>query len=208
MTPAEEWARWRRLRRLGIRTPLPQPHREAIASRTAATVQRPDRPVVRTLTRTFAIDTAEVSGRTVEAKVVPYGVIARVADPPDYTPYDERFARGSFARQAGATKRARVLLDFEHERGIGAIVGHDLKLEETRDGLHGTFTLHRNNDGDKALELIQLGILTGLSVEAKPLRSRRVDGVVERVEAYLDKVALCRSPAYPDAQVLAVRTAR
>ena len=60
-------------------------------------------------------------------------------------------------------------------------------------------------DADKALELVNEGVLTGVSIEAIPLKSVRENGVMRRVKARLVNIALCRSPAYPGAEVLAVR---
>jgi HK97 family phage prohead protease len=76
----------------------------------------------------------------------------------------------------------------------------------SHDGLHGSFTPLNDADGDKALELIRAGVLGGVSAEFLPLKSRtRSDGVVERQQVRLEKVALCRQGAYGDAKVLAVR---
>ena len=84
-------------------------------------------------------------------------------------------------------------------------MGHGVTLRDTPDGLHGTFRVHENTDGDKALLLIREGLLTGLSLEAVAMRSVRRGGLVERIKARLDAVALTRRPAYKDARVLAVR---
>jgi HK97 family phage prohead protease len=140
-----------------------------------------------------------------EAKIVPYNQPVTVADPPDWEPYREMFMPGAFERQLSTPGRDKVLLSFEHEEGIRGVVGQSLKFQDREDGLHGSFGVHENTDGDKALAMINSGLLAGLSVEFRALNSRRVDGVVQRLRAQLDKVSLCRYPAYPDAQVLAVR---
>lgn len=159
------------------------------------------------LVRTFEATLAEGDGRTIEARIVPYGVEATVADPPTFRPYRERFAQGAFERQVSAPDRVRVWLNFEHEAGLRGIVGHGVQLRDSPDGLDGVFRVHENPDGDKALSLVRDGLLTGLSMEFAAQRSRNVDGVVERVRAHIDKVSLCRTPAYEDARVLAVREA-
>ena len=49
--------------------------------------------------------------------------------------------------------------------------------------------------------MVNEGILTGLSVEAIPKKSARtVEGIVERIKAHLENVALCRGgrAAYAD----------
>lgn len=159
------------------------------------------------LIREFPVELTEGDGRTIEARIVPFNTPTRVADPPDYRPYTETWLPGAFDRQTGAADRVKVWLNFEHEQGIRGIVGHGQKLESRPDALYGVFRVHNNADGDKALELVREGLLGGVSLEAKALRSNQRDGIVERVRAHLDKVSLCREPAFVEAQVLAVREA-
>lgn len=156
-------------------------------------------------TRTFEAALADDGdGRTLEGRIVPYNTVAWVADPPDFTEYREMFLPGAFERQLAAPGRNKVLLNFEHEQGIGGTLGRSVELRDQDDGLHGTFKVLEGDDGDKALTLIREGFLTGLSVEFRS-KHRTVAGVRQRHQAHLDKVALCRFPAYEDAQVLAVR---
>jgi HK97 family phage prohead protease len=118
--------------------------------------------------------------------------------------YRESFLPGSF--QDAVREPHGVLLDFEHHVGIGDVLGHALQLRKQSDGLHGSFAVHDDSAGDKALRLVRDGVLGGVSMMFQPLQSRRTaDGVVERVRVFLDRVSLCRSPAYEDAQVLVVR---
>lgn len=160
------------------------------------------------LVREFPVEfSAEGDGRTLEARIVPYNTPTRVADPPDYVPYEETWLPGAFEKQQRAADRIKVWLNFEHDGGLRGIVGHGISLEERGDALYGCFRVHENADGDKALQLVRDGLLSGISLEAKALRSRRLNGVVERVRAHLDKVSLCREPAFKEAQVLALREA-
>lgn len=162
-----------------------------------------DRPI---LTREVPLELADTGdGRTIEARIVPYGVPARVADPPDFIPYDEQFARGAFNNQLTAASRVKVWLNFEHEQGLRGIVGHGVEIHDRDDGLYGSFRVHENQDGDKALQLVRDGLLTHLSMEFAALKSRTVDGIVERLRAHLDRVSLCRVGAYQGAEVIAVR---
>src|SRR5262249_50957061 len=48
-------------------------------------------------------------------------------------------------------------------------------------------------------------LLSGVSLEFRSLRTRRFGETVQRLRAHIDKVSLCRFPAYVDARVLAVR---
>jgi HK97 family phage prohead protease len=159
-----------------------------------------------TLVRSFELPLADSwDGRTLDVRIVPYNRSAVVSDPPDFRPYQEMFMPGAFERQLTTAGRDKVLLNFEHEQGIRGVVGHSLRFADSGDELIASFGVHENSDGDKALLMVREGLLTGLSLEFAALSSRRVGGVVQRLRAQLDKVSLCRYPAYPDAQVLAVR---
>jgi HK97 family phage prohead protease len=97
-------------------------------------------------------------------------------------------------------------LDFEHREGILDVVGHAVELVERDDGLHGTFSAV-GAPGDQALELIRAGVLSGMSVRALVMGPGRRDGdVVVRTACHLDRVALCRQPAYAGAVVEALRS--
>ncbi len=158
------------------------------------------------LRREFPVELAEGDGRTIEATIVPYNTPAVVADPPDFKAYREEWLPGAFEKQTTAVDRVKVWLNFEHNQGLAGVIGHGVTLEERGTSLHGVFRVHNNSDGDKALELVREGLLTGMSLEAIALRSRTTAaGVTQRLRAHLDGVALCRFPAYKDAQVLAVR---
>lgn len=164
-----------------------------------------------TLVREFPVEFSEGDGRTIEARIVPYNTPTRVVDLPEHggrgIPYMEEWLPGSFERQTRAVERIKVFVNVEHEEGIRGIVGHGIGLEDRGDALYGTFRIHDNVDGNKTLELVREGLLGGISLEARALRSVPKDGVVQRVRAHLDKVALCREPAFTDAEVLAVREA-
>ena len=137
-------------------------------------------------------------------RVVPYGVPAEVSD--GGPTYREEWAPGCFDEQLVAGHRLKVLLNFEHEPGIRGVVGKGISLRSANDGLHGSFEVLNTATGDTALELVNAGILDGVSLEAKPKKSvRTIAGVVRRVRAHLVNVALCRDPAFTDARVLAVR---
>lgn len=156
-------------------------------------------------TREVPIDLAEFDGRNLEARIVPYNTVATVSD--GGPTYKEMFLPGAFGPQLRAANRVDVLLNFEHRQSIGDVVGRGTSLRDENDGLYGSFRVLDHADGDKALELVNAGVLGGMSVEFAAVRSRTVDGVVQRQSARIRNVALCRSPAYEDARVLAVRQA-
>jgi HK97 family phage prohead protease len=167
--------------------------------------ERAERPVLR---RTFQSEMSAGDGRTIDVRIVPFGERAWAADGygglPKGEPYQEEFMPGAFGRQLNAANR--VLLNFEHQSGIAGIVGHGIELREESDAYYGSFRIHDSADGDKALMLTREKILGAVSVEAIPLKTMRTrDGIVQRVKAHLDKVALCRAGAYESALVLALR---
>jgi HK97 family phage prohead protease len=157
------------------------------------------------LTRTFDAEFVEGDGRTLEARIVPYGVSAIVADPPDWEPYEEMFMQGSLR---GATKAPhRVLLDFEHQLSMSGVLGHAVEIFEREDGGYGRFRVTEHADGDKALALVRSKVLTAMSASFRPLgKSPKINGIVQRLKVHLDRVALCRTGAYEQATVIAVRT--
>lgn len=170
----------------------------------------PDETKDEVIVREFPVELSEDGdGRTIEARIVPYNtptlVVDRVENGGTGVPYKETWLPGAFDRQTGAINRVKVWLNFEHQPGLQGIVGHGADLESRDDALYGTFRVHENADGDKALQMVRDGLLTGISLEARPLRSRRLGEVVERVRAHLEKVSLCRIGAFEQAQVLAVR---
>lgn len=158
------------------------------------------------LHRTFAAEMTAGDGRTIDVRIVPYGEKALVDD--GRGAYEEEFVDGAFDGQIEAKAAHRVFLNFEHQRGIGGIVGKGLALRSEPDGLYGSFRALENSDGDKALMLVEEKILDGVSLEFMAKKSvRTAAGVIRRVKAHLDAVALCRTPAYSSAVVLAVREA-
>ena len=157
----------------------------------------------RIFTRDIPLDTVEFDGRNLDTRLVPYDTVATVSD--GGAPYKEMFLRGAFDPQLRAANRVDVLLNFEHHQSIGDVVGRGTSLQDHPDGLYGTFRVLDHGDGDKALELVNAGVLTGMSIEFVSLRSQVVNGVTQRQSARIKNVALCRVPAYPEAKVLAVR---
>lgn len=157
------------------------------------------------LRREFAAVLEAGDGRTVDARIVPYGIQAQVSDRPGVV-YREEWVAGCFDDQLCAANRVDVLMNFEHQPGLRGLIGRGTALRSEPDGLHGSFRIFDGQDGDKALELAREGVLAGISLEAYAKKSiRAADGTVRRVKAHLDMVALCRRPAFKDARVLAVR---
>ena len=156
------------------------------------------------LHRSWEVAAVEVEGRTVDVRVVPFGEVARVADPPDYVPYDEEWLPGCFDHQLNAANRIHA--NYEHGRTAVDVVGHGVALRREADGYHITSTIHRTPSGDTALELLNAGALPCVSLEAVAVKNvRSGGGVMQRVKANLRGFAFCRQGAFQGAQVLAVR---
>lgn len=171
-----------------------------------STDQRTERAVA---VRRFDTSITAGDGRTVSFRIAPFGEIAIAADGlgglPKGTPYQEELMPGLYDKQLRAAHR--VFLNFEHQGGLSGIVGHGLALRQERDGYHADFRIHEGADGDKALMLVGEGVLSGASVESYWLKSvRTAAGVVQRVKAHLDAVAICRQGAYPSAVLTGLRT--
>lgn len=159
-----------------------------------------------TLHREVSVEIAEGDGRTLVSRLVPFNEVATVSDNGG-PPYQEMFVRGAFSRQRSAAHRIKAFLNFRHGQSMSDQIGFAKSVEEREDGLHGELRVLEGSDGDKALQLVREGMLDGLSIEFRvpPGGSRVVNGVVQRVRAHLDGVALVPRGAYAGAQVLAMR---
>ncbi len=168
------------------------------------------------LVRTYGVDAEMSDDRTIDVRIVPFGEVATVADPPDFREYKEEFMPGVFARQEGAANRILLrvgpghtgldLSTGERKPGLAGVIGHGKELLSRTDGYLGRFKIHSGAEADTARELVKDGVLHGVSAEfvaIKSIRSR--ENVVQRVKAHLDSVLLTYQPAYSKAQVLAMR---
>lgn len=145
--------------------------------------------------------------RTIVVCISPYNMATRVADSPDFEPYQELFRPGVFRDQVeqAQSRPLRIWLNCEHRKGVDNVIGHAVGLLDLLGGLYGSFRVHDGIEGDEALAKVRDGALTGVSMQATPLRSRTVDGVTQRLRAHLCGVSLCPHPAYADARVLGIR---
>jgi HK97 family phage prohead protease len=167
--------------------------------------QRPERAVA---VRRLDTQIEAGDGRTISFRIAPFGELATCADGlgglPRGVPYQEELLPGLYDKQLRAANR--VLLNFEHQQGIAGVVGHGVDLAHRSDGYHGTFRIHDSADGDKTLMLVREGVLQGASVESYWLKSiRSAAGVIQRVKAHLEAVAICRVGAYPSAVMTGLR---
>lgn len=156
------------------------------------------------LVREFQAADLDVTGRTVDVRLVPFGEVARVADPPRWEPYDEEWLPGVFDHQLNAANRIHAR--YGHSQHVIDVVGHGISLRGEPDGYHVSTKIHQTPQGDTALELLRDGALPCVSLEARPVRSQKTAaGVMQRVKANLSGFAFCRQGAFAGAQVLAIR---
>lgn len=158
------------------------------------------------LVREFVATDMEIKGRTVDVRVVPFGEVARVADPPEWVEYEEEWMPKVFDHQLNAANRIHA--KYGHSASVVDVVGHGLSLRSDAGGYLVTSTIHETIQGETTLELLRGGALPAVSLEAHPVRSHRTSvGVVQRIRANLTGFAFCRVGAFAGAQVLAMREA-
>ena len=120
----------------------------------------------------------------------------------------ESFDKGAFDKSVQA-RGDRIPLYQNHETTLAMPVGMAVSFENRQDGLLADFKMARTVRGEESTNLARDKFVTGLSVGFRPIRNRterRGDTEhVTRVEAALDHVGFVSTPAYSDAQVLAVR---
>ena len=165
---------------------------------------RAPRPARATHRRTRSETLLSATPRTLGVLIAPYREPATVDD--GAGAYRETFSPGCFRRQVeeAKTRPLRIWLTREHR---GTVIGHAVRLHDLETALFGAFRVHEGDDGDEALAAIRAGTLTGISVTMTPLRSRDVDGVTRREQAWLTGVALVPTPAYTSARVTHIRHA-
>ena len=176
-------------------------HEAALEAANRQDTETAERPF---LVRSFQAAGAEVEGRTVDVRVVPFGEVARVSDD-GLTEYDEEWMPGCFDHQLRAA--FRIPANYKHRGGILDVVGHGLALRSVPgDGYHASFEIHETPQGETALAMIRAGALPSVSLEAIGRNAiRSAAGVVQRVKADLRGLAFCPVGAFSGAQVLAVR---
>jgi HK97 family phage prohead protease len=153
--------------------------------------------------RSLPADLQVRDGRTIVGRFMPYNVVTRIGS------YTESFASGAFSGADAST----VPLTAPHPKdGAELPIGISVTLEDRDDGGWGEWRVSETTFGDDVLALVRDGAVSGLSVgfiadEATDVWTRDRKAVV-RHHATLDHVAVVRSPAYADARIVAVRSAR
>jgi HK97 family phage prohead protease len=134
--------------------------------------------------------------RIIEGIVVPWDV---VIDAPDGN-YRETIPASSVRGLKPGDVRLEV------GKHGGPVVARGVEADSRAEGLHMAFVVPRTRAGDDALEEARAGIWPDLSIGFRPVRSRkRPDGVTERSEIDIRRVAMVEAGSYPGAQITAVR---
>lgn len=144
-------------------------------------------------------------GRTILARALTYGVPYEVTDDGGRTFYHEVWRSGVFRRSIDHRQGRFPVLTMHDRRRLP--VGATLGIEPNDSAFIFRAKISNTRDGDEALELVRDGVLTGISVGARPLNNRKIERGVERVEAALVEISLCTTgiSQMADAMVLAVR---
>lgn len=145
---------------------------------------------------------SQQEGHGLEGLCVPYGKTTLKAG----YPQGERFLPGAFA---GVNAAAKIRLTDVHDTTGRRPVGVATELRDTPEGLWGAFRFYDTPQGRGARENVLEETYGGLSVGFLADQERRgADGAREVVKARLFHVSLVDEPAYAEARVLAVRSAR
>lgn len=177
--------------------------------------------------RTFDLDDAQVdeTGRIVSVRVVPYDRAVVVRDPAveredaqfgtSPRPYREGWKLGAFKAAVRAPHRVPFVVGVAgghaaRRQNPWSDVGRSVGMVEREDGLYADLLVDRTGNGDAALYKINTRQWRGISVGAVALAYRDEGdpfhgGVRWRTRGALDHILLTEVPAYPEAEVLAVR---
>ena len=131
---------------------------------------------------------------TFDGVAVPYDTAARVGG------VSEVFARGAFNPDQ---VRGLPILWQHDTHAVAGIITH---ATNTDDGLHITGQLIDTSWGRDATAAVRAGAVKGLSVGFIPGEETWEGNTVTRTSATLAELSLATIPAYPDAQLTAVRT--
>lgn len=117
--------------------------------------------------------------------------------------FREVFSRGAYDGIERRPNRVRANLNHDHTRWVGRAVA----LHPSRDeGLVAEVRIARTTDGDNTLALADEGILDASAEFSVMPGGQEWKGKLRRItKAWLGGIAFTGEPAYPGAQVIAVR---
>lgn len=161
------------------------------------------RIVEATEVRRWGVELRASEGRTIFGKAAPYG------SPADVGPFVETLHKGCMAKSIRESARALPLMAMHDHQSIP--IGKAVAWHEEDDGLYGEWLTDTRAEAREFVRLVEADLLNGMSVGFLPIRSEwHHDGPkpsVDRYEARLLETSLTPVPSYPDARVLALRSA-
>ena len=151
----------------------------------------------------YAPLTFEVRGAGPEAVGVVSGVVLKYGELASIAPgMSERFLAGAF----GDMSKVDAIANVQHDRNRPlARSGGGLVLIDTPSELRAEITLPPTAVGRDAKVLIEQKVLRGLSVEFGEVRDRMIGATRQVESAKLYGLGVVDRPAYPGAQIEAVR---
>ncbi len=161
------------------------------------------------------IEVRDLARREIDVRILPWDTAI------DTLQGREMFRRGSFA---GVPSDGLLLMGLEHEARFGVgqdgrpvlariPIGRSTAVSEEADGPHATFRVAKTNGGDEFLALAADRVVTHVSAEFREVPGgtsvQSIDGRRTRIHSLVDARAVSPTyrPAYPGADILAVRSA-
>ena len=160
--------------------------------------------------RSLQLDTIEFEGgegRTLHARLFKWDTISRVQDSANRLPYDEEWMRGVFSQSIKRAERMKRGWPLMYNHAVNALpVGAVAMVHERDDGPWMTSKISRTQLGDDIIELIKDGVLPGVSVNGRNIKSRRgPNGRIQRMEVALDEISLTPFPQLVGSDELVLR---
>lgn len=152
------------------------------------------------------IDTVSYPDRTIEVRGIPYGVETDRALDPKGRVIRETIAPHAFAGEVTRPAKRPVYREHDYARMVGRVVD----LVDTATDLRATLRIVTGPAGDEALEWAADGMLdASLAYVSTPAQLRYSADRKSRtvLGGLIAHVGLVAEPAYPTANVLAVRAA-
>lgn len=170
-------------------------------------------PEVRTASAALELVDVEADNRRISGRAVPYNTFTSIGW------FAEQHAPKSFAKSIREAARKLPLLMWHNNQTWP--VGVSEEWDDNDNGLDCTWLMDSSEEAERAADLAEKGMLTGLSIGFAPIRSeweyvadedwdpnRGVDGMdkVTRLESRLLEVSITPTPAFAGAKVSQVRS--
>lgn len=167
------------------------------------------------IVRTFEFKEWELrsDGRTMEGVIVPFNEVATIYDRDETTgeivKFQEQFLPGSCTTMEqvckSRTNAGWISLFLEHDETLDNRLGCARQIWQTKEGAVAEFALAKGRDLEKVRSILE-DSHNGLSVKFRDIaKPKLIDGIVSRVQVYVDHVAATPMPAYTGAIITGMR---